>query len=185
MLWGASHGGLELRSADGGVRLRATFPYAQETELAPGRREVFAPRAFSTRVERDEEVHLLVGHDYEKPLAARSAGTLTLSDTAEALTLDAEIPEALMEVSYVRDFLAAHRAGLVRGVSPGFRVRPRGERVELRGHVAVRTVTAAQLFEVSAVTRPAYGKAQIEARSWAPPPAPALTIEKMIRRWRL
>ena len=43
MLWGASLGALELRSEGGETRLRATFPYGAETELAPGRREIIAP----------------------------------------------------------------------------------------------------------------------------------------------
>jgi len=46
-------------------------------------------------------------------------------------------------VSYVRDFLSAHAAGLVRGLSPGFRVRPGGETVEERGKAILRTIRAA------------------------------------------
>ena len=37
-----------------------------------------------------------------------------------------------------------------------------------RGKDVLRTITAADLFEVSAVTRPAYPEAQIEARNWSP-----------------
>ena len=55
-----------------------------------------------------------------------------------------------------------------RGLSPGFRVAPDGERIERRGKDVLRTITAADLFEVSAVTRPAYPEAQIEARNWSP-----------------
>lgn len=166
MLWGASLGGLELRSEGGETRLRATFPYGAETELVPGRREVVASRAFADRIEAGEDIHLLAGHDYEKPLASRAAGTLTLTDTDAALTLEAVIPDMMQGVSYVRDFLASHRAGLVRGLSPGFRVEAGGERVERRGNGLIRTVTRAALFELSAVTVPAYPQAQIEARSW-------------------
>ncbi len=163
MLWGASLGRLELRSEGGLTHLRAAFPYGAETELAPGRRETFASRAFADRIEAGEDVHLLSGHDWDKPLASRAAGTLTLTETDTALTLEARIDGG---TSWSRDFLAAHASGLIRGLSPGFRVQPGGERIENRGAGLLRTVTRASLFELSSVTVPAYPQAQIEARSW-------------------
>lgn len=163
MLWGASLGGLELRSEGGATHLQAAFPYGAETELAPGRREIFASRAFADRIEAGEDIHLLSGHDWEKPLASRAAGTLKVSDTDAALVLEARIDGG---TSWARDFLAAHASGLIRGLSPGFMVQPGGERIENRGAGLLRTVTRAALFELSAVTVPAYPQAQIEARSW-------------------
>lgn len=163
MLWGASLGALELRSDSGATRLRATFPYGAETELAPGRREVIAPRAFADRIEEGGEIHLLSGHDYNRPLASTTAGNLSLRDSDDALTIEAEIDGG---TTWARDFLAAHASGLIRGLSPGFRVTPEGERIERRGAGVLRTITRAALFELSAVTRPAYPSAQIEARAW-------------------
>lgn len=163
MLWAASLGALELRSEGGATRLTASFPYAHETELAPGRNEVFAARAFADRIERGEDIHLLAGHDFNRPLASRAAGTLQLRDSDEALRIEATIDG---QTSWARDFLAAHASGLIRGLSPGFRVVQGGERIERRGNAILRTITAAALFEVSAVTRPAYSAAQIEARAW-------------------
>lgn len=163
MLWGASLGGLELRTEGGATRLRATFPYGAETELAPGRREIVASRAFADRIESGEDIHLLSGHDYEKPLASRAAGTLTLTDTDAALQLEARIDGG---TSWARDFLAAHAAGLIRGLSPGFRVPAGGESIARQGNGLLRTITRAALYELSAVTVPAYSLAQIEARTW-------------------
>jgi len=185
MLFAAQLGGLELRHAGGAVQLRGTFPYATEAELAPGRAETFAPRAFAGRLEGTGDIHLLIGHDWGKPLASRAAGTLTLRDTPEALELVAEIAPDLRAAPYVRDFLAASAAGLVRGLSPGFRVQPGGERIEARGNGLLRTVTGADLFELSAVTRPAYGAAQVEARSWAAGrDAPDSGLVRALQRWR-
>ncbi len=166
MLWGAAEGRLELRAEGGETRLSATFPYGRAALLADGprpRREVIAARAFAARVEAGEDIHLLAGHDYNRPLASRAAGTLTLADGDDALTLEARIDGG---TSWARDFLAAHAAGLIRGLSPGFRVRPGGETVEERDGGLLRTVRAADLYELSAVTRPAYPEAQIEARRW-------------------
>ncbi len=183
MLWGASLGALELRSEGGATRLRAAFPYSAETELAPGRREIIAPRAFAARIEAGADIHLLAGHDYEKPLASRAAGTLTLRDTDAALELEATIDGG---TTWARDFLAAHASGLIRGLSPGFRVPTGGERIERRGADLVRTITAAELFELSAVTVPAYSQAQIEARAWKPGDhAPDAGVARLLNRWRL
>ena len=192
MLWGAHSGGIELRTEGGATRLRATFPYGRETVLAEGigmgreRREMIATRAFSDRIERGEDVHFLAGHDFNRPLASRSAGTLNLTETDDALTVEAEISADMAGVSYVRDFLSAHAAGLVRGLSPGFRVRPGGETVEERGNVILRTIRAADLIEISAVTKPAYPQAQIEARNWQPvgDVARRLTHRPAALRWR-
>jgi len=172
MLWGAHLGGLELRTEGGETRLRATFPYGRETVLGVSmgreRREVITARAFADRIERGDDVHFLSGHDFNKPLASRSAGTLTLTETDDALTVDATISDEMAAVSWVRDFLSARAAGLIRGLSPGFRVRPGGETVEQRGNAILRTIRAADLIEISAVTKPAYPQAQIEARNWQP-----------------
>jgi len=181
MLWGVASGALELRQEDGGVRLSGRFPYATDTELAPGRVERIEARAFAARVEAGEDLHLLSGHDYAKPLASRSAGTLEVRDTDAALEFEARIDAG---TSWAADFIAAHRAGLVRGLSPGFRVPAGGERVERRGAGVVRSITRADLFELSAVTRPAYPAAQIEARRWQAERGER-SPDHPLKRWRL
>jgi uncharacterized protein len=181
MLWGAATGALELRATDGGFRIRGAFPYGSDTELAPGRSERIEARAFAARIEAGEDIHLLSGHDYAKPLASRHAGSLQITDTGEGVQIEAEISAG---TSWAADFLAAHKAGLVRGLSPGFRVSPGGERIERRGDTVLRSITRAELFELSAVTRPAYSAAQIEARSWAA----ETSLRKdnhHLKRWRL
>jgi len=184
MLWGGvAHGGaLELRrDANGGARLTGRFPYGHETDLAPGRAEVIEPRAFAARIAAGGDIHLLAGHDYAKPLASRAAGTLTITDTPEGVVFEASVDPG---TTWARDFLAAHAAGLVRGLSPGFRVPAGGERIERRGDGLVRRISGADLYELSAVTVPAYPAAQIEARNWAAKPA-NLPVCHPLNRWRL
>lgn len=138
MLWGAHLGSLELRAEGGETCLRASFPYGRVAVMAEGigggRRleEVIAPRAFSDRIDSGDDIHLLSGHDFNKPLASRSAGTLTLSETDEALSIEALISVDMGQVTWARDFLASNAAGLTRGLSPGFRVSPSGETIEDR-----------------------------------------------------
>ncbi|RAI01020.1 hypothetical protein DLJ53_17510 [Acuticoccus sediminis] len=207
MLFGGAIGELELRrdSRGTGRRLKGRFPYNRLAVLSDGgrnggrpRKERIAPRAFSYRVERpDEEIHLLVGHSYDRPLASRNNDTLTLRDTDEALTFDANIVPEVQEAPYVQDFLAAFSAGLIRGISPGFRIPPPrtvpdAEKVEeedpAEGTALIRTIFEALLYELSLVTVAAYREATAEeARSWdmalsglMVPPS-----RHVLHRWRL
>lgn len=198
MLHGFDDGGFELRRAgDGSHRLKGTFPYGKRAVLTDGgrrgrpRKEGFGPRAFEYRVNRpDEDIHLLVGHDYGKPLASRGAGTLDLHDDDDALTFNATITPEIAGTTHGRDALAMMGAGLAVGLSPGFRIPPEravkdAEKVEEEPNrpeegmhrALIRTIFAALLYELSIVTRPAYGEAQVEMRNWTPggliaPPRP-------------
>jgi len=183
MMYAFNVGGIEVRSEGGSTRLRASFPYGVATELAPGRREVFAPGAFRQSVNDGSDVMLLFQHDMAKPLASRAAGSLQLRDTDSALELEATIEN---RTSWAQDFIAANAAGLIRGLSPGFRVAAGGERIERRGNGVLRTVTAAIATEFSAVTKPAYPTAQIEARNWKPESTLSVDLKpSALRRWRL
>ena len=185
MLTGFAEGELQLEeraARGGGSRLRGRFPYNKRAILSDGgrtgrpRKEQFAPRAFAYNVERsDVDIRLLVGHDYGKPLASRGAGTLSLKDSDAALTFEATISEELQAASWVSDFFAGFAAGLIVGLSPGFRipperVAPNAEKVEeedpKEGTALIRTIFEALLFELSVVTAAAYSEAQVEARSW-------------------
>lgn len=179
-------GSIELRRAGGGaVRLSGRFPYNARATISAGgngrrpRKETFAPRAFSYALEEDREVHFLSGHSFDRPLASRKAGTLDLTDTDEALLMEATLTPEIQAASWTQDFLAALRAGLVVGLSPGFRIPPpeavpdAEEVVEEdpdEGRALIRVIKAAVLFEISAVTRPAYEDAALEeARRWQAP----------------
>lgn len=211
MLHGGHLGELEVRRRQGGsVALRGRFPYGKAAVLSDGgrtgrpRKEIIAPRAFSYRVDRpEEEIHLLVGHSFDRPLASRGTGTLKLSDTDEALSFEASIAPEIAETSWARDALAAVGAGLMIGLSPGFRIPPKRAVAEAetvseepddgqpspidgqpqRGAI-IRTVAAALLYELSLVTRPAYSEAQVESRNWSPEVGRSDLVHHL-NRWRL
>lgn len=206
MLTGFANGGLEIRrKSDGSARIAGRFPYGKRAVLSDGgrtgrpKKEVIAPRAFAYRVDDPkEDIHFLVGHSYDRPLASRAAGTLDIQDSEDALTFEAILSPEMQEVSYVRDFLAGLAAGLILGLSPGFRIPPKravsqAETVEDEGHdpengahnAIIRTVHQALLYEVSAVTRPAYSEAQIEARDWSQGPEWSVGSKRFSHnRWR-
>ncbi|MEL7488639.1 MAG: HK97 family phage prohead protease [Pseudomonadota bacterium] len=204
--YGAYADDLEVRVRDGGARLKGSFPYNRRAVLSDGGRrgrpqkEEFASRAFSFAVEnREREIHLLVGHSFDRPLARKLDGSLTLRDTDRALEFEATIAAGMRDVSYVRDALAMLSAGLAVGVSPGFRLPPEravprddAEEIteepinpEAGEHGAlIRTIRQAILFEISVVTRPVYEDAQVEARAQQWRAAADSRQFNHVRRWR-
>lgn len=182
---GVISGGLTVRNQEDGSRILAgRFPYGPTATLSDGgrrgrpRKERFAARAFSYRVELPtEEIHLLVGHDYGKPLASKLNGSLLLTDSDDALTFEARISPEVADTSYARDALALITAGLAVGISPGFRIPPERavadaeevtEEDPSEGMALIRTIKAALLYELSIVTSPAYKESEVEDRAWNP-----------------
>jgi HK97 family phage prohead protease len=209
MMHGLAIAPLELRrAADGGANLRGRFPYNKPAVLSDGGRtgrpqkEIIAPRAFAYRVEDPgEDIHLLVGHSFDTPLASKATGTLTFRDTSTALLFDATITPEIAATSYGKDILAMIAAGLAVGLSPGFRIPPKravpvAERIEEEEHdpangkhrAIIRTILQALLYELSIVTRPAYDEAQVEMRNWALAKArsetPDAGLHRVLNRWR-
>lgn len=137
------------------------------------RKETIRPRAFSFAVKSDEhDIDLLRGHSFDAPLGNKLSGTLTLRETDEALEFDAILPTAREQPSWMVDTVLAVRSGLVRGISPGFRIPPRAvvpraeELIPEVGNtgVLVRTINEAVLYELSLVTRPSYSGTEIDIR---------------------
>lgn len=179
---------LEVRQEGEDVRLLGTFPYNSTAVLSDGgrrgrpRKEQFAPRAFEFSISQPEtEIHLLVGHSFDRPLASKQNNTLFFRDSHEALTFEAVITPEVQRTTHWTDVLALVRSGLAVGISPGFRLPPEravarelAERIEEEDldpangmhRAIIRTILQAILVEMSIVTRPAYPEAQIQARSW-------------------
>jgi uncharacterized protein len=191
MLYGYPYGELEIRevSGTGGVRLSGQFPYNRLATLSDGgtgggrpRKERIASRAFAYRVNQpNEDIHLLAGHDYNRPLASRGTGTLDLTDSEQALSFEAELTPTILETHYGQDALRQLRSGLATGLSPGFRLPPpravsNPEVITQEPHnpsrgqhgAIIRTIVEALLYELSLVVVPAYKDASVteEVRSW-------------------
>lgn len=177
---------LELRKAnDGSQIISGRFPYDSTAVLSDGgrnggrpRKERFHARAFEYSVNSStQEVFLLFGHDFDKPLASKLSKSLKLVDTDAALSFEATVAPAVAETSHGRDALALIGAGLAVGLSPGFRIPPQrtvpnAEKIEdedpKEGNAIIRTIFEAILYELSIVSRPAYEQTQVEARNWKP-----------------
>ncbi|RKE73437.1 HK97 family phage prohead protease [Pseudorhodoplanes sinuspersici] len=174
-------GEIELRAAKGRRVIRGRFPYRKKAVLSDGgkrgrpKKEQFMPGAFSHSLDSvEQDIALLVGHSFDRPLASKKTGTLVFNDTSEVLTFDATVLPEIADTSYGSDILKMISAGLSVGLSPGFRIPPpsavpsdQAEKIEEEdpriGRALIRTIFAAILFELSIVTRPAYEEANVSS----------------------
>ena len=116
---------------------------------------------------------LLVDHSFGKPVASKLEGTLKFVSTEKALEFTAALPPASKQPSWVKDAVLSTRAGLTRGVSPGFIVPPANVVANAEtlipepGNpgVLIRVLRHVVLFEMSLVTRPSYKDSMVELRA--------------------
>ncbi|MDE0338124.1 MAG: HK97 family phage prohead protease [Caldilineaceae bacterium] len=171
-------GSLEIRQDGKRPVLRGRFPYDNlATVAATGRvrKERFRPGAFAFSIREAlagrARIDALVGHAYSKPLASTATSTLDFEDGRDALEFEAALPEEGLQPSWIVDLLMSVRGGLPIGISPGFNVPAQlagaSELVPEPGNedVLIRDISEAVLFELSAVTRPAYQETDLQLRA--------------------
>ena len=178
-------GELEIRQGGGSRIIRGRFPYGTLATVADRgrtRKETINSRAFRFAIDNEVDrvgaplrIDLLAGHDFGKPLASRQAGTLAIQDADDAVTFQAQLPALEESASWVEDTVKAIQAGQMVGLSPGFRVPPKGviPNAEIlrpepgNPSVMIRQINDAVLREMSVVTSGAYLDALVEIRSAA------------------
>ena len=141
---------------------------------------------------RDElarrNVHVLAGHDFNKPLGSLAAGTARVVDGDDAVRFEVDLPDEADMPTHMRDAVSMVRAGLVGGVSPGFRVPPATVVPNAESltpepgnpGVMIREINQAVLYELSLVTRPSYASTEVDLRAedfeQTPPRRPEETL---------
>ena len=176
--YAAYEGNLEIRQFGGARSIAGTFNYnttGTVSDRGRVRKESFSSRAFRFAIDDEptRKIDLLVGHDFGKPVASRQSGSLTIADSAEAVTFEATLPEEALMPSWVLDVIKAIQAGTMVGLSPGFRVPPtstvpNAERlIPEPGNpgVQIRQISDAVLREFSIVTAGIYDDALVELRA--------------------
>lgn len=132
--------------------------------------EQVAPGAFTKTLD-EGDARMLIDHDTYYVVSRVSAGTLELAEDGKGLAVDSALDPAL---SYVGDLKANVRNKNVTGMSFGFRIIKDGwELIEVettdgqKVEAELRTLREVQLFEVSAVTFPAYEDTEAGLRAVA------------------
>ena len=169
-------GELEIRQLGDARQITGRFPYealAVTSDRGSVRKERIKSHAFAFAInDRTRRLDLLVGHDFGKPIASRQSGTLTIADSAEAVTFEATLPAEGFTPTWVLDAEKAISNGTMTGLSPGFRVPPRAtvpnaeSLIPEPGNSAVqiREIRQAVLREMSVVTSGTYEDAFVELR---------------------
>jgi HK97 family phage prohead protease len=147
---------LEVR-ADGQTVAGYAAVFNSETDIGGMFREKIAPGAFKPSLNGD--VRALWNHDSSNVIGRTKAGTLRLAEDSKGLAVEIDLPDTQVG----RDLRENMRLGNVDGMSFGFRVTK--QQWDETGDIPVRTIEEVELFEVSAVTFPAYEATEIALRS--------------------
>jgi HK97 family phage prohead protease len=134
--------------------------FNKATELFPGLREKIAPGAFTRTLAENADVRALVDHDPSKIIGRTKSGTLTLTENRKGLKVSIDAADTTAG----QDILKSVARGDVDQMSFGFRMVKESWEDHKDG-TATRTLEDVDLFDVSAVTFPAYTDTTIAARS--------------------
>lgn len=168
---------MEVRALENGAPLidgyAVVFDSWSEVMLdARGRkfRERIAPTAFDRVLAGAPDIRALWNHNADLPLGRTRNNTLRVTKSSAGLRIELEPPQT----SWGADAVASIRRGDVSGMSFAFAVRSEGgggdtwEKPGADG-ISHRTITDADLFEISPVTFPAYPATQVMVRSVTAP----------------
>lgn len=138
--------------------------YGQRAAIGDPRRggfwEQIAPGAFNRALEENQDVRFLVDHNPSLVLARTTSGTLDLSSDKRGLRVDAD----LADTSVGRDLVVLLERGDVSQMSFGFTVETDEWAMQKDGS-ELRTIRDVNLFDVSAVTFPAYPQTDAALRA--------------------
>ena len=124
-----------------------------------GFREKFEAGAFAANLRTDPDVKALVGHDPSKLLGRTTSGTLSVKEDDTGLLMRVTVPDTTLG----RDTVTLVNRGDLTQMSFAFRTK--SERWDQTDDGEIRTVTEADLFDVSLVTYPAYPETSVGVRS--------------------
>lgn len=146
----------ELRTADDGKLTGYAAVFNSLSEDLGGFRERILPGAF-LRTIKTGDVRMLINHDPNRVLGRNTSGSLTLVEDGKGLKFICSLPN----ISYANDVCESIRRGDISQCSFGFQAREdrwNGDRTR-------RDLVDVDLFDVSAVTYPAYTDTVVQARS--------------------
>lgn len=157
---------LEVRESAMGAEYLTVTGYAavfdQMSHDLGGFREVIEPGAFAGVLNEQPDVHLVIGHNMDLPLARTRNGTLELGEDIRGLKMWARIDSRL---SYARDLAVQLKSGLVDQMSFAFTIPEGGDTwtVDDAGSVTRTVHRIDGLYDVSVVAAGAYPQTDVQA----------------------
>ena len=152
---------VELRPEDNGPIRVAGYAavFNQETNIGGYFTETIAPGAFTSALDRGDDVVFLVNHD-GLPLARTRSGTLRLTQDERGLYIESELDPSDPDV---RAIVPKMKRGDLDKMS--FAFIPTRQSWDDSGDMPKRMIEDLQLFDVAIVTTPAYDGTEIGLRS--------------------
>ena len=152
---------VELRQEDNGPIRVAGYAavFNQETNIGGYFTETIAPGAFTSALDRGDDVVLLVNHD-GLPLARTRSGTLKLTQDDRGLYIESELDPSDPDV---RAIVPKMKRGDLDKMS--FAFIPTRQTWDESGDMPKRMIEDLQLFDVAIVTTPAYDGTEIGLRA--------------------
>jgi uncharacterized protein len=154
--------------------------------LPGGFTEQIAPGAFRRAIAQKQDVRCLFNHDSNKVLGRVGSGTLRLAEDEKGLGFRCQLDR---NQQAHRDLHASVKRGDISDCSFAFSVPEGGDSFddgtdETGQRCTVRTLHDVNLFDVSAVTNPAYPNTLLDARAhYGAASAPASDIHVQIAVW--
>lgn len=162
-------GSVEIKSIDTAGRFAG---YASVFDLVDSQRDRMRAGAFRQCLkQRAQPVQLLWQHQWENPIGVITA----LFEDAHGLYVEGKL---LMEVTKAREAHALLKAGVLRGLSIGYRAK----HARRDPDTGVRDLTEVELFEISLVTLPANEAAHVTVVKHAAPDMDYTALLNAIRR---
>ncbi|KGT88301.1 peptidase [Erwinia typographi] len=118
--------------------------------------EQFAPGAFTASLASGADCRALYEHDHMQLLGRTTSGTLVLTEDNTGLRFELTPPDTQLG----RDVLTLVERGDISGMSFAFRAISEEWNIEVAP--CVRTVTAAELREITVTSMPAYTQSSVE-----------------------
>lgn len=164
---------------DGALRIGGYAAQFNKEATGLSFREIIAPGAFKRTLQSGEPVYLLVNHDTNGiPLASTAGGTLNLSEDETGLRMEADLDPANPKA---QELYSAISRGDIGKMSFAFTVAKDGSTRK----DGLRTLSDVNLFEVSAVTWPAYQDTAIGLRTAEEAPEEDLELRKRLLELKL
>ncbi|HET9087146.1 MAG TPA: HK97 family phage prohead protease [Acidobacteriaceae bacterium] len=161
----------KVTTADKMIRGVASVYNSESVDLG-GFTEIIQRGAFKDDLAANTDVVALFNHDINALLGRTSSGTLTLSDEADGLHYSINPADTQL----TRDLMVLMDRGDITGSSFSFYCLE--DTVEERDGKTVRTVTKAQLVDVSPVVMPAYPASSVAVRSCFPDGLPDSILKR-------
>jgi hypothetical protein len=152
---------LEIRAAsditlDGKKIIGRPIVYNSRSENLGGFVEIIAPKAFSKSLSGD--IRALVEHDAKLILGRTTSKTLRIAEDSQGIYIEIDPPNTRT----ASELMESIQRGDISGMSFGFTVNTDGSQWDFNTDPALRTVTNANLHEITITSMPAYSATNVE-----------------------